>query len=83
MAQDSTSATSFETMTLDGMEVYKDTVANIPNGVSENDAMSTAAASLVGLHCGVPRVSGVGGGEEGFYSGKVGDIILYFFIVHS
>jgi len=26
---------------------------------------------LVGVHCGVPKINGVGGGEEGFYSGKV------------
>ena len=80
LAQDSTTATttsSLETMSLDGMEVYTDTVAKIPDGISENDAMSTAAASLVGLHCGVPRVSGVGGGEEGFYSGKVGNVLFY------
>lgn len=60
--------------------MYKHTVARIPDGMSENDAMSTAAACLVGIHCAAPRVVGVGGSaeEEGFYSGKVCGIPFFW-----
>jgi len=64
-------STNEETIEIDEQPVYKNTVASIPSGISEIDAISTAAACLVGVHCGVPKINGVGGGEEGFYSGKV------------
>ncbi|KAL7490228.1 hypothetical protein ACHAW6_016017 [Cyclotella cf. meneghiniana] len=66
------SSSSLEVEQWEGIDVYKHTVAKIPVGISDNDAMSTAAACLVGIHCGAPRVVGVGGSgeEEGFYSGK-------------
>ncbi|KAL9184199.1 hypothetical protein ACHAXT_002285 [Thalassiosira profunda] len=61
-----------ETISLGNTEVYAHTVATIPEKVSDWDAMATAAAAAVGIHCAVPRVEGVGGGDDGvFYSGKV------------
>ena len=62
-----------KTTTIDNEVVYTDTVATIPRGISEYDAISTAAASLVGIHCAGPKVTGVGGstGDVGFYSGRV------------
>jgi hypothetical protein len=46
-------------------------MAKIPNGVSEADAMSTAAACLVGIDCAVPRLNVGGADDSGFYGGKV------------
>ena len=66
------SQTTSDTTTIDNEVVYTDTIATIPNGISELDAISTAAASLVGIHhCGVNKVDGVGGSSDGFYDGKV------------
>jgi hypothetical protein len=36
----------------DGVYLYADTVVNIPKGVKDSDAISTAAAALCGVHCG-------------------------------
>ena len=49
-------------------------LADIPKGISDDDAISTAMASLVGVHCCLPRVTQVGGSKEDandFVSGKV------------
>ena len=64
----------------DGVRVYEHTVATIPGGVSDADALSTAAAALVGIHCAIPVVEEVGGGSDGavFYSGKVSKYELNF-----
>ena len=52
--------------------VYSDTVAEIPGRVSDEDALATASASVVGIHCSLPRVEEVGGSaNDVFYSGKV------------
>ncbi|KAL7473917.1 hypothetical protein ACHAXS_014353 [Conticribra weissflogii] len=60
-----------ETISLgNNIRVYKHTVATIPDGVSDWDAISTAAAAVVGVHCAVPRLGGVGGSEVEFTSGK-------------
>ena len=62
-----------------GIQVYAHTVATIPEKVSDVDAMSTAAAALVGIHCAIPKVGGVGGSrEEVFYSGKAS--LLFAFL---
>lgn len=63
----------YDTVSLgNNVQVYKHTLASIPKGVSDNDAMSTAAAALVGIHCAIPKVEEVGGSDdEVFYSGKV------------
>lgn len=53
------------------VEVYAHTLAAIPAAISDGDAMSTAAAAVVGIHCAIPKVEQVGGSEDGvFYSGK-------------
>ena len=67
-------ANNYETVSLgDAVDVYKHTMATIPQSVSDNDALSTAAAAVVGVHCALPRVGGVGGSDSSndvFYSGK-------------
>jgi hypothetical protein len=58
----------------DDVRVYEHTLAHVPDGVSYDDAISTAYAALVGIHCASPRVVEVGGGrtdDDVFYSGKV------------
>lgn len=68
---------SYETISLLSnnidIEIYTHTIAQIPQSISDKDAMSTAAAALVGIHCAIPKVDSVGGGgnDEIFYSGKV------------
>jgi len=60
-----------ETISLGDTNVYKDTVAEIPSRVSDEDALSTAASSVVGVHCALPVIEELGGGDnEIFYSGK-------------
>lgn len=63
---------AFDTVSLgSNVEVYKHTMATIPDKVSDGDAMSTAAAALVGIHCGIPKVDMLAGSsDEVFYSGK-------------
>jgi len=62
---------SYDTVSLGDVEVYEHTLATIPDRVSDTDAMSTAAAAVVGIHCAIPRVEEVGGGSDSsFYSGK-------------
>ena len=34
-----------------GVEIYKDSMATIPKSISDDDAISTFAASLAGIHC--------------------------------
>ena len=66
--------TGYETVPMGNgnVEVYTHTIATIPNKVSDGDALSTAAAALVGIHSAIPRVEMLGGSEdEVFYSGKV------------
>lgn len=64
----------YDTISLgNNIDIYKHTMAQIPKSISDNDALSTAAYSLVGIHCALPKVTSVGGGgnDEVFYSGKV------------
>lgn len=62
----------YETVPIGNVEVYKHTIASIPSDVSDADALSTAAACLVGIHCAIPKVEDVGGSDDDvFYSGKV------------
>lgn len=46
-----------------------DSVAEIPDRISDENAISTAIASLA-LHCSLPRVDGVGGSDISIISGK-------------
>jgi len=64
---------SQKTVSLGDATVFEHTVAEVPNSISDADAMSTAAAAVVGIHCSVPKVENVGGGSSDsdvFYSGK-------------
>lgn len=77
--------TGYETVPLGNgnVEVYTHTIATIPNKVSDGDALSTAAAALVGIHSAIPRVEMLGGSEnEVFYSGKVRYCLLGSFVMH-
>ena len=81
--QDINSST-VETSTIDNEVVYSDTIATIPRGISDHDAISTAAASLVGIHCAGPKITGVGGsGDVGFYSGRVRYFLFGLFDIIS
>lgn len=42
--------------------VYEDSVAVIPNQVSDADAISTYIASVSAIHCALPRLENIGGG---------------------
>ena len=61
------------TVSIGSIEVYKHTIAKIPKIISDKDALSTAAACLVGIHCSLPIVEDVGGSSDDsvFYGGKV------------
>ena len=62
--------------TTDSSSLENAVLADIPKGISDTDAISTAMASLVGVHCCLPRVTQVGGSKEDvndFVSGKVSD----------
>jgi len=56
------------------ISIYEDSMAHIPKSVSDPDAISTCAASLVGIHCAIHDplrrniVKGVGGSEDEFVS---------------
>jgi hypothetical protein len=60
----------------DNIEVYKDSIATIPKSISDEDAISTCIASLVGIHCALydpvcpdnTIVRNVGGSTETFIS---------------
>ena len=70
---DNAAANNYETVSMGDVDVYAHTIANIPNKVTDSDALSTAAASLVGIHCAIPKVGGVGGSDNSndvFYTGK-------------
>ena len=67
----------YTTFALDDHNVHvcTHTVATIPRGISNDDALSTAAAALVGVHCAIPKgvvtnVDGGGGGGGGDGRGK-------------
>ena len=53
--------------------LFSDSIADIPTGVSEDDAIATLSASLTGVHCAIPRLQRVGGGDDsdGQVFGKV------------
>ena len=54
-----------------GVRLYLESIASIPSGVSDDDAISTLIASLAGVHCALPRAENVGGdgGEGGTFAG--------------
>ena len=44
--------------------VYEDSVAEIPNKVSDADAIATYIASLSAVHCALPRLQNIGGADS-------------------
>jgi len=56
----------YDTISLtDEVRIYKHTMATIPSNISDMDALSTAAATVVGVHCAIPKVEDIGGGSSG------------------
>jgi hypothetical protein len=60
----------------EGAEVYEDSVAIIPDKISDQDAIATCIHSLAAIHCTMPRLDGVGGSSSddvanSFVSGRV------------
>ncbi len=56
----------------DNVFLYPHSVASIPSGVSDKDAVSTLIASLAGVHCVLPRVEKINGSQDdGAVGGKV------------
>ena len=52
--------------------IYASSMATIPKSVSDQDAITTLVASLVGVHCALPKIDQVGGATNpSFVSGKV------------
>ena len=49
----------------DPVVVYDDSVAAIPSGVSDEDAISTYVSALSAVHCALPRVENIGGSGDG------------------
>ena len=47
------------------VRIYKHTMATIPSNISDMDALSTAAATVVGVHCAIPKVEDIGGSSSG------------------
>mmetsp|Transcript_26388 Transcript_26388/g.61813 ORF Transcript_26388/g.61813 Transcript_26388/m.61813 type:complete len:610 (+) Transcript_26388:218-2047(+) len=48
----------------DSSDVFEDSVAVIPNKVSDADAISTYIASISAVHCALPRLENIGGAGE-------------------
>ena len=56
----------YDTISLtDEVQIYKHTMATIPSNISDMDALSTAAATVVGVHCAIPKVEDIGGSSSG------------------
>lgn len=61
------------------ISIYEDSMAHIPISISDSDAISTCAASLVGIHCAVHDplmsniVTNVGGSKDEFVA-PMGDV---------
>lgn len=52
--------------------VYKDSVAAIPQTVSDEDAISTYTLAFSSIHCALPRIENIGGSNDSIVStGKV------------
>ena len=72
-----TNSESLETVSIEnGVEIYKDSMATIPDSISDDDAISTCVASLAAIHCAIHDpirpddkiVQNVGGSTETFVS---------------
>ena len=54
----------------DGAILYLDSVATIPAGISDTDAVATMMASLSAVHCALPISENVGGSTDVTVSGR-------------
>lgn len=68
---------------LQNQQIYKDSVANIPKSISNEDAIQTMMVALTAVYCAAPRVTGVGGADassddNSLISGKVGKVDMTF-----
>jgi hypothetical protein len=50
--------------------VYEDSVAVIPEKISDADAIATFTTCLSSVHCALPRVERVGGGNDSIVAGR-------------
>ena len=51
--------------------VYSETIAKVPEHVSDLDALSTFCAGMTSIHCTLPRtVDNIGGGSDSIIAGK-------------
>jgi hypothetical protein len=50
--------------------VYHDTVAVIPDKISDDDAIATYVTAFSCVHCALPRLENVGGGQDSIATGK-------------
>ena len=70
-ASDDENKKSTEMSIGDGVNLYKDSVAIIPDNISDADAMATMMASLSAVHCALPVSENVGGSADAsIISGK-------------
>jgi hypothetical protein len=49
--------------------VYQDTMAIIPDKISDDDAISTYVTALSCVHCALPKLENVGGGKDSIATG--------------
>jgi hypothetical protein len=50
--------------------VYTDTIAQIPEGVSDEDALSTFMIGMTSIHCALPQTKNIAGGSDSIIAGK-------------
>jgi len=58
----------FSTVKLDNTtHIFNNSIAIIPEGISDADAISTSYASIVGVHCAfIPKLNDIGGSKDKF-----------------
>lgn len=70
MAEKNNSDAESSTSLGDGAILYSDSVATIPTGISDADAVATMMASLSAVHCALPISENVGGSTDVTVSGR-------------
>jgi hypothetical protein len=55
---------------INNLLVYEDSIAVLPEKVSDSDAIATFIACLSSVHCAIPRVEKVGGGNDSIAAGR-------------
>ena len=56
--------------------IYKDSMSFIPQGISDDLAMSTLVASLAPIHCALPKQTSVGGSSDSDFLLKNGRVVV-------